>query len=177
MVRARGHCRQAGWQPLDLEERQMSINGGGTPPPASPEAVGEFLVMKGVQREVEKLLENDPDDPQVFGDQESEGDEGDEAMPWYEENDAEEEEEEEAPDLKTSGERATAKIQVAELPRDRSDATMLRTDLTKRGVENSMHMEYHGVPWRRKEAVGGTPLVRGPGATERRAKRQSPSRC
>ena len=37
---------------------------------SGPEELGEYLTMKGVREEVEKLLEADPDDPEVFNDEE-----------------------------------------------------------------------------------------------------------
>ena len=54
--------------------------------PASPEEVGEFLVMKGVQREVEQLLEQDMDDPAVY---QSDGEDGDPEGGGQEDDDVE----------------------------------------------------------------------------------------
>ncbi|CAE7525074.1 RE2, partial [Symbiodinium sp. CCMP2456] len=126
--------------------------------PSSPEEVGEYFVMKGLKGEVEKLLEGDPDNPEVFEDDDEEqvydeiyedmdidpeaddgGGAGDiELGPPDEEGECED-----AlgnPPLRRL-KRKTKAADLPERPTDAHDAMMLKTDLTRRGVEKRKEKE------------------------------------
>ena len=124
--------------------------------PSSPEEVGEYFVMKELKREVEKLLEGDPDDPEVFEDDEDDGG-GDEEL---EDMDLDQDEEDEGygagdielgpPEDQVEAEeiigkpplrRLKRKTRAADLPDGPYSAMMLKTDLTRRGVEKRKEKE------------------------------------
>ena len=114
--------------------------------PTTPEEVGELLAMKGTQKEVEKLLEYDPDDDQHFDE--------------FEDMDLDEYVPSEPGDIDGEGDLVLHPIdEIAEeilpAPRRRlkrktapddtglieNEAMMLRSDLTRRGVEKRKEKE------------------------------------
>ncbi|OLP75510.1 Copia protein [Symbiodinium microadriaticum] len=114
--------------------------------PTTPEEVGELLAMKGTQKEVEKLLEYDPDDDQHFDE--------------FEDMDLDEYVPSEPGDIDGEGDLVLYPIdEIAEeilpAPRRRlkrktapddtglieNEAMMLRSDLTRRGVEKRKEKE------------------------------------
>ena len=125
--------------------------------PASPEEVGEFLMMKGAQREVERLLAEDPDDPNVFASHDERLEEGDIDLDDYVHTDPDEpeditlemdQEEQEwpAPERRLKRKTTVAGLPHGPRPRDgaldeANQAMMLKTDLTRRGVEKRKEKE------------------------------------
>ena len=111
---------------------------------STPEEVGAYLSMKGTQREVEKLLECDPDGDEVF-------DEPDEVDDLYEPSEDMELDHDESlvlepayneEDLPMPTRRLKRKTNVAALDEgDGHEALMLRSDLTRRGVEKRKEKE------------------------------------
>ena len=125
--------------------------------PASPEEIGELFVMKGVQREVERLLQEDFDNPEVFeADDEESGDQAlDDELADYE-PDLDDEINEQQGDIALEHmsddvipvRRLKRKTPASELssrpPRDvpvPHQAMMLKSDLTRRGVEKRKEKE------------------------------------
>ena len=111
---------------------------------STPEEVGAYLSMKGTQREVEKLLECDPDGDEAFDEEE----EIEEPQDEFEEMDFEHDdavilepaiEEDELPIPRR---RLKRKTNVAQLDEEQThDALMLKSDLTRRGVEKRKEKE------------------------------------
>ena len=108
--------------------------------------------MKGLKGEVEKLLEGDPDDPDVFAEDDEDADaiEENEDMDWEADDgngagnivldhDEENEVDEEIP--RPPLRRLKRKTKAAELPDGPHGAMMLKTDLTRRGVEKRKEKE------------------------------------
>ncbi|CAE7255789.1 GIP, partial [Symbiodinium sp. CCMP2456] len=134
---------QGGPMSADLTRARATYN---------PEEVGSFLTMNS-RDEVEKLLEYDPDDPDVFEDEE------DEDMPYDPVDDVSvdyepiemnfEEGEGEAPilepmaedDLRPPLRRLKRKTNPSEMGQRDSEVWMLRSDLTRRGVEQRKEKE------------------------------------
>ena len=124
--------------------------------PSSPEEIGEYFVVKELKREVEKLLEGNPDDPEVFEDNEddADGDEDFEDM-LLDPNEDDEgygagdielgppDDEVEAGEIlgKPPLRRLKRKTKAADLPDGPFSAMMLKTDLTRRGVEKRKEKE------------------------------------
>ncbi|CAE7286267.1 RE2 [Symbiodinium sp. CCMP2456] len=122
--------------------------------PSSPEEVGEYFVMKGTKREIEKLLEGDPDDPATFDDGGEElEDEEHEGMDLDGDEDdgygvgeielGPDPEDEETGEIASGPprRRLKRKMRPDELPGDSYEAMMLKTDLTRRGVEKRKEKE------------------------------------
>ena len=123
--------------------------------PSSPEEVGEYFMMKGAKREVERLLEGDPDDPGVF--EEEDNAEEDECDLDHMELDDGNDEGYGAGDIILDGEeeirdnveaignpptrRLKRKTKAADLPDGPYSSMMLKTDLTRRGVEKRKEKE------------------------------------
>ncbi|CAE7504439.1 RE2 [Symbiodinium natans] len=111
---------------------------------STPEEVGAFLAMKGTQQEVEKLLEYDPDGDEAFEDD-------DDLISDYVPDDLEmADPDDEGPVLEPGLEeqpsplpsrRLKRKTAVAELETAEHEAMMLRSDLTRRGVEKRKEKE------------------------------------
>ncbi|CAE7340119.1 unnamed protein product, partial [Symbiodinium sp. CCMP2456] len=121
--------------------------------PTTPEEVGSFLTMKNTRDEVEKLLEYDPDDPDVFEDEEDEDmpyDPVDDVSVDYEPSEMDYEgAAEEAPvlepmaedDLRPPQRRLKRKTNPSEAGQRDNEIWMLRSDLTRRGVEKRKEKE------------------------------------
>ena len=116
--------------------------------PTTPEEVGELLSMKGTQKEVEKLLDFDPDDQEVF----EEPEDMDLDLEEYAPTDYEPEDDTEMPVLDPYEEIAekilpapTRRLKRKTAPADSEhaehEALMLRSDLTRRGVEKRKEKE------------------------------------
>ena len=117
--------------------------------PTTPEEVGSFLAMKNTKKEVEFLLEYDPDadetyEADAYEDMEIEEDEGHGVGEVeFDDEDVvlEPIDEEDEALLPVPTRRLKRKTAAAELNPDRHEALMLRTDLTRRGVEKRKEKE------------------------------------
>ena len=117
--------------------------------PTTPEEVGSFLAMKNTQKEVERLLEFDPDTDEAYEDRDDEemiiddDDGGGVGEVEYDREDvvleALSEEEELLPVLPRK--RLKRKTAPAELDPDHHEAMMLKSDLIRRGVEKRKEKE------------------------------------
>ena len=117
--------------------------------PTTPEEVGNFLAMKNTQKEVERLLEFDPDTDEAYEDRDDEemiiddDDGGGVGEVEYDREDlvleALSEEEELLPVLPRK--RLKRKTAPAELDPDHHEAMMLKSDLIRRGVEKRKEKE------------------------------------
>ena len=105
---------------------------------STPEEVGAYLSMRGTQREVEKLLEFDPDGDDAFDDNIDETDEGQplEDMDMEEDDELVLEPVLEEEELPMPTRRLKRKTHVAGLHEgDTHESLMLKSDLTRRGIE------------------------------------------
>ncbi|CAE7449306.1 GIP, partial [Symbiodinium sp. KB8] len=110
---------------------------------STPEEVGAYLSMKGTQKEVEKLLEHDPDGSDAFDQDDIDLDEEDlEDMDLDQEDDVVLEPALEEDELPMPTRRLKRKTNVARLDEPEGhEALMLKSDLTRRGIEKRKEKE------------------------------------
>ena len=119
--------------------------------PTTAEEVGALLAMKSTQREVERLLEYDPDADEVYNDNEEMdylSDILDGEMSWAGDEEHDDTEvlleptiEDEESVLPNPRRRLKRKTAAADLNPDRHEAMMLKTQLTTRGLEKRKEKE------------------------------------